>query len=188
MIAGILWAIVRYAWPWLLAATIWGVQEGRITAEKMLLASSHKREIAAQSQLDDAHKRATDLALLYASMLPKIDDAAKAQEAADHDRIASLQQRVDTLSRAPTLHFSAAAIRVWGDVAPAGNAAAPAAPASGAPAVSAAADAFLSEADIVGHDAVAAAAYRDAVSKLHECRDLYNSARNAQINALKGAP
>jgi len=177
-------AVLKYAWPWVLAATIWGVQETRIGVLKVSLSASHKREIVAQSLLDASRQRATDLALLWAATLPKIDDAARAQEVKDHAQIESLQQRVDELSRAPTLHFSGLAVGLFDDISTFANGrdAAPArASASGPAAVPFRPGAVYSEADIVEHDRLAGAAYRDAVSKLNECRNLYNEARNAQL-------
>lgn len=184
----IVWTVLRLAWPFILAGAIWGVQEARLATCRLSLAASLKRETQVQSLLDAARQRATDLALLYAGMLPKIDAAARAQEAVDRERIASLEDRVESLSRAPTLHFSAGAVGVWGDAAAAangGDARASQAPAGGTEAVPPAA-ASLSEHDVIAFVTDASEAYLDAVSKFHECRDLYNAARNAQINASKG--
>ena len=146
-------ALLKKFWPFLLLGAVLGVEEIRIAGLKVSLATSQKRETVLQSNLDAAKQRATDLALLYAGMLPKIDEAARAQEKADHDRILTLQQRVAELSHAPDLRFGPAAVRVWSDasaVANGGDAAAPAAPAGGADPVPATAERVFSEADVIG--------------------------------------
>lgn len=179
-------SVLKFAWPIALAAAIWMWQEGRIVVLDVQLATSHKRETVLQSNLDTAHQRATDLALLYAGMLDKPEQARKAQEEADHAQLDSLQHRVDELSHAPTLHFSGAAVSVFNDVssfANGGDAVAAPEPAAGTPTVPPAAD--VSEADAVQHDQQAAEAYRDAVKMLNECRALYNSARSAQLQVNK---
>ena len=181
----IIWTIVKFAWPWILAASVWGVMEARLLVCHSSLNASLKRETVLQSSLDTAKKRSTDLALLYAGMLDKPEQARKAQEDADHVQIASLQQRVDQLSHAPTLHFSGLAAGLLDSVssfANGGDAAPAAAPAGGAEAIPAVA---VSEADVVEHDKQAAEAYRDAVNMFHECRNLYNDARSAQLTVTQ---
>jgi len=184
------WVVIKYLWPFALAFAVWGWQEVRITALDVSLAASHKRETAAVSKADadeallaQTRQRATDLALLYASVLPRAEEAAKQQKDADDEKLAALQAQLDSLSRAPTLHFSPAAVRVWDDVSAFANGrdARPAAgSASGADPVPAAPAPGYSESEVLEHDAAAAAAYRDAVRKFHKVRDLYDAARAAQ--------
>lgn len=186
MIAEILLPVIRFAWPFILAGGILAVEEVRLSSAHSSLATSLKRETVLQSNLDAARQRATDLALLYAGMLPKIDEAARAQEKADHDRITTLQQRVAQLSHVPDLPFSAHAVGVWNDAAAVANGRDAGAASTGAEAVPPAAAAIYSEADVIGFVTDAADAYRDAVNLLHECRIRYNAARDSQIAVTKG--
>jgi hypothetical protein len=176
-------AILRYAWPFVLAGVVWGVQEARLVSCRLSLDASHKRETALQSQVDVTRQRATDLALLYAGMLPQIDKAREEQEAKDRAVIAQLQTRVDSLSHVPDLRFSPAAVRLWDDASAAanGDAGATPAPAEGTASVPEAAGAIYSEADVLAFVTSASEAYRDAVQQFHECRDTYNAARSAQL-------
>lgn len=183
--------ILRYTWPFVLAGGIWLWQETRIAAITHSLVVSEKRATEAESRIVAAQKRATDLALLYANTLPKIDQAAREQKEKDDATIKSLQARVDKLSREPTLYFSADALRVFNDVSGAGSRtdAATDAGTAGRPApvpqaAAPEAGGYYSEADITGHDVAARAAYDACINKLHAIRDRYNAARAAQ---LKGA-
>ena len=180
-IPSVVLSLLRITWPFILAGAIWGVQEVRIGMLNSSLAASHKRETVAQSLLEAARQRATDLALLYAGMIPQVDAAAKAQEERDGIRIQSLNDRIRALSRVADVHLSAAAVGVLrdatavangGDAAPAGQPPEGAAP---VPPVS------VSEADVAEFGTVAAEAYLSCVRMFHATRDLYNAARNAQI-------
>jgi hypothetical protein len=139
------------------------------------------------AQVAAAQKRATDLALLYSITLPRIDESAQAQKRLDDETIGALNVKIAQLSHIRNIPFSAGAMRVWNDVAaPSGQRASDgaateklAARTEGVPA--AAKSVTFSEFDIVQHDADAHAAYVDAIGMFHECRDLYNGARAAQL-------
>lgn len=183
MIAEIAFAVLKRLWPFLLAGGIIAVEEVRLSSAHHSLDVSRKRETVLQSKLDVARQRATDLALLYADQLPKIDAAARQQEATDRVRMDSLNDRIDALSRELDVRISADARRVLDDVTAVANgrdAAAAAQPAEGAAAVPAVPEA-ISEHDLVEYAAVAGEAYLSCVRMFHETRDIYNAARNAQL-------
>lgn len=184
MIPEIVWIVLKKAWPFVAILAVWGVMETRIFWLNGQLTSSHKRESEVRLQLTAAQQRATDLALLYAGMLPKVDAAARAQEEKDRVRMDSLNDRVSSLSRALALRISSDAARVLDDVTAVANgrdAAAAAEPAEGAAAVPAVPEVAFSEHDLVEFAEVAGKAYLSCVQMFHETRDLYNEARNSQL-------
>jgi len=129
-----------------------------------------------------AIKRSTDLALLWAAQVGKTDEAVRKQQELDNATMQALQDRVETLSHAPTLHFSAAAMGLWDAATAAANSAAPAAAeksATGTPAVPGAAD--ISERDDANFKVKASAAYLDAVKLFHACRDFYSGLAKQEV-------
>lgn len=180
--------LLRWAWPFVLAGAIWFAQETRVVAAQHSALVSEKRAADAESKLIDARQRATDIALLYAHTLPKIEEAARVQKEKDDAQITTLTARVEKLSHAPTVYLSADALRLFDYPASAGdggNAGAGVGATGRAPAVAEsaapAAGGYYSEADIAGHDVAAHGAYLACVRMFHAVRDQYNAARAAQL-------
>ena len=181
---------LRYLWPFVLVGGLWwwaddGWCNKACAKQKIAAEVNDEMRKDAEDKLAVARKRATDLALLYASTLPAIDKAARDQKGKDDEQMASLEARIARLSHAPTCVLSPSAVGVLRDIAAAannGNATAATGSAERATAVDAS-PASYSEAEITEHERVNAQAYQACVRMFHETRDLYNKARDAQIKA-----
>ena len=168
--------ILRYVWPYLLGAAILGI--GYYKAEHYCNVACTDQKARAdhlQELSDAAHKRADDLALLYANNATAADDALRAAQAKASDALAAQQDRVRLLPTLPTLPVSGALVGLL-------DAATEFANAAPSPSVNQAAAQTISEAALGQYALDAADAYRDAYSHWSACVNFYQGLQNVEIH------
>jgi hypothetical protein len=137
--------------------------------------SQQSRADKLQTAADDARKRATDLALLYANTLTKADKDTQDALAQQKATFAALKPQIINLSPLPSIVLSPPAVVVLNGITDAANA-------SPTPSVNNGAGETLSESDFAAEWSAAGEAYSDAVTKLHACINTYQGIRNVQVH------
>lgn len=136
-----------------------------------------------RTQIGNAQKRATDLALLYAQTAEKADDDLRKERATRVQQASELRRRAGNLDRTPTISVGPDAARLLRDSADLANAA-PAPIRDQTPAVAVPGTTF-SEAELVSKWADAALAYADARGQWLACVNFYERLQNESARAVE---